>query len=725
MKKETTISFVTPNYNDSKTIERQIKSIADQDLKGVEHIIVDDASTDGSKKLLQGLEKKYKHLRVLYLKKNTGACGARNVGAEVAKGKYLSFLPADAKLYPGMARIWYEKLEEFPEYDFLYGGYRFTDEKYNPIFDYTSDEFDPYFLKVNNYIDGSFPIKKELFDKMGGWDESIKSLQDWEFWLNAVINHKAKGMFVRDIFFETTMPHAGGLSDDSHKNWIARTDTIKKKHGITNKKICVTGDGAQFHAKNVAKLLGADYLPSTMLGGKPHKYEMIYTIGFFGNVSQGLWNTNALRVLHWIGSDILSLKEFGKTLPSMNEQQKKEVKDRQQMVFNWLDNNIDIHLCEFEETQKELEEMGIKSRVVPFPPERMFEPMDLPKKFSVAVYMPYQNKAFYQPDLIYDVAAKMKSVDFHLFGDVTMFGEKGNIFHHGVVSGDQKNKLIQDTSAILRLTPHDGLPLSVIEWITAGRNAATTVSMEHSTKVKMKKVDIVRVLKELKTKSVNKKGSEYYRKICDPKLFKETIEQLGNVDIKKWWELLTPVWPKMESGQETTEDIGNLIKEVKATSAKSVIDLGCGTGRFADILGIDKYMGIDFSKDLIKAARSNHPDKDFMVADIKEYAEKFSGEKFDLAFTFASLLHIKPHEFEDYMEAIGKIAKKAIFIEPIRDAVNNGRERFLHPEIIRMQKDNPEFVFNIKHTWVNDYMSLDIEKVIQMSNNRNLFVVNL
>jgi len=718
------ISFITPNFNDGKTIARQVDSIMDQDYPSIEQIIVDDGSTDDSKKVLEALKKKYPKLRVIYLGKNKGACEARNIGAEEATGKYLSFLPADAKLYPGVARIWVEELEKHPEYDFLYGGYKFTDENYHEAFSYMADDFDPYFLKITNYIDGSFPLKKSLFDKMGGWDTQIKSLQDWDLWLNAVINHNAKGLFRKEVFFETTLPHAGGLSDDSHRNWLARTTQIKKKYNIPISKICVTGPGAAFHAKNVAKILGADYLPVPSF--KPHNYEMIYVIGFFGEVARAFWNTNAMRVVHWIGSDILQLQQ------ASPEQREK--------VVQWIDNNVDINLCEMEATQKELAEIGIKARMVPFPPQKIYKTIPLPEKKAVAVYLPYMNKQFYYPDFIYNIAKKMPDVDFHSFGDPMMRGLKENVTYHGIIGEKEKDELIKKTSLILRLTPHDGLPLSVIEWITAGRNAITTVMMPHAMNFKIKAYDgkkkptkarVDKVVKENEVRLINlinsalknelnANGSEYYHKLCEPSVFSKTIHNFMNVDIKKWWDEMSDLWPSVEQGQESTEDIIKVIKEVKELNPKNVVDLGCGTGRWKGLLPVTDYTGVDISADLIKVAKTNYPKGKFIVTNMKDV-----NTKFDMAFTFATWLHIKPEEIKKYVKAIKKIAKRAIFIEPVRDASSLVQERTLHPEIIKKQKDS-DFIFNIKHTWNHDYLRhFKVTKVIKLSNNREMYIIDL
>lgn len=723
-KEQPFISFITPNYNDGNTIAKQVQSIFDQDYPNIEQIIVDDGSTDNSKEILQDLEKKYSKLKVIYLEKNKGACEARNLGAKEAKGKYLSFLPADAKLYPGVARIWVETLENSPEYDFVYGGYKFIDENGHTVFSYLSDDFDPYFLKVTNYIDGSFPLKKELFDKMGGWDTQIKSLQDWDFWLNAVLNHNAKGLYSRQEFFETTMPHPGGLSDDSHRNWIERTTQIKNKYNIPISKICVTGPGAAYHAKSVAKVLGADYLPNPSF--KPNNYEMIYIIGFFGNVRELLTGTRALRVLHWIGSDIMYLAQA-------------DPKVRQETI-NWIDNNIDVNLCEMEQTRKELEGLGIKARIVPFPPQRLFEPEPLPEKPSVAVYLPYNNKEFYYPDFVYRVAKRLPDFKFHIFGDPTQVGEAGNVKHWGVLNPQDKEEAIKASSIILRITPHDGLPLSVIEWITAGRNAVCTIDIPHTNRfviepwtgkgepkpkdlekvVKKNEDKLVDLLKQVAKQGLNEEGSAYYRQLCDPEKFKANINQFLEIDIKEWWKIMSEFWQGMESSQETSEDIAKIIKEVKQMKPKNVLDIGCGTGRWADLLPVDDYTGIDFASHLIDLAREQHPDKKFQVADVVDFEPS---EPYDLLFSFVCLLHVKPENIARYAEAMKKIAKRAILVEPIREAPMSGGDRQVHPGIIKKQKDS-DFIFNIKYTWIHDYMRhFNVVKVVPMSHNRSMFIV--
>lgn len=87
------ISVIIPTYNREKLIERSINSVLNQTYKNIELIVVDDFSSDNTEKVV----KKYTDERLHYIKleKNSGACVARNVGIENAKGEYIAFQDSD------------------------------------------------------------------------------------------------------------------------------------------------------------------------------------------------------------------------------------------------------------------------------------------------------------------------------------------------------------------------------------------------------------------------------------------------------------------------------------------------------------------------------------------------------------------------------------------------------------------------------------------------------
>ena len=97
---EDLISVVVPIYNVAEYLNECIDSILAQDYKTIEVILVDDGSTDDSKKICKEYAKKYSFVHVIH-QKNAGLSAARNRGLSVAKGEYICFVDSDDYLLPG------------------------------------------------------------------------------------------------------------------------------------------------------------------------------------------------------------------------------------------------------------------------------------------------------------------------------------------------------------------------------------------------------------------------------------------------------------------------------------------------------------------------------------------------------------------------------------------------------------------------------------------------
>lgn len=94
MQERPLVSIVTPVYNAESYIAGTIESVTGQDYDNWELILVDDLSTDGSVKVMEGYLGDPR-IRLVRLKTNGGAAKARNEGIRLAKGEYLAFLDAD------------------------------------------------------------------------------------------------------------------------------------------------------------------------------------------------------------------------------------------------------------------------------------------------------------------------------------------------------------------------------------------------------------------------------------------------------------------------------------------------------------------------------------------------------------------------------------------------------------------------------------------------------
>ena len=89
------VSIITPVYNGERTIGRAIDSVMNQTLSEWELIIVNDGSTDGTHDLVSAFVSSEPRIRFKDLRNNSGIAHARNVGLDMARGKFIAFLDCD------------------------------------------------------------------------------------------------------------------------------------------------------------------------------------------------------------------------------------------------------------------------------------------------------------------------------------------------------------------------------------------------------------------------------------------------------------------------------------------------------------------------------------------------------------------------------------------------------------------------------------------------------
>lgn len=88
------ISIIVPIYNSEKTIEKCLNSILEQDYKNIEVILINDGSTDCSKRIIEEYKKKDSRVKV-FNNDNHGVSYSRNFGMSVASGDYITFVDSD------------------------------------------------------------------------------------------------------------------------------------------------------------------------------------------------------------------------------------------------------------------------------------------------------------------------------------------------------------------------------------------------------------------------------------------------------------------------------------------------------------------------------------------------------------------------------------------------------------------------------------------------------
>lgn len=91
------VSVITPCYNSAEYLERTLDAVQTQEYRRLEHIVVDDASTDGTGSIIERFGSR---VVPVFLDRNHGAPFCRNRGAELARGDFLMFLDSDDLIDP-------------------------------------------------------------------------------------------------------------------------------------------------------------------------------------------------------------------------------------------------------------------------------------------------------------------------------------------------------------------------------------------------------------------------------------------------------------------------------------------------------------------------------------------------------------------------------------------------------------------------------------------------
>lgn len=123
------LSVIVPVYNTSAYLEKCVHSITAQTYSELEIILVDDGSTDRAGTICDQLASEDARISVIH-KKNGGLSSARNIGLDIARGDYITFVDSDDYLSKDMYEALFSVSEAYlqDEHAVLCGGFVRVDE---------------------------------------------------------------------------------------------------------------------------------------------------------------------------------------------------------------------------------------------------------------------------------------------------------------------------------------------------------------------------------------------------------------------------------------------------------------------------------------------------------------------------------------------------------------------------------------------------------------------
>ena len=241
------VSVIVPVYNAEKYLSKTLNSIINQTYKNLEIIIIDDCSTDDSKKLIKSYASKDDRIRPFYSEINQGVSKSRNMGLKTFTGDFVLFVDSDDILTKDAIEIMVDRAEKYDgdvidSYHLVVfedkGKKHFFTEGKLPKEDLVMGSLEDNIEVLNKatYITGKI-IKKELVEGLY-FDESLSRYEDMLF------EHQIKLRLKNMIFLNTIVYYyvqvSGSLINtlgEKHKAYLDSAKEIMKNYSKSSKKI--------------------------------------------------------------------------------------------------------------------------------------------------------------------------------------------------------------------------------------------------------------------------------------------------------------------------------------------------------------------------------------------------------------------------------------------------------------------------------------------------------
>lgn len=223
-----------PTYNRAHLLERSVKSVLEQSYKDLELIIVDDGSTDNTEELVKKWQKEDSRIRCIKHKENKGLAAGRNTGARAARYDFIANQDSDDLWLP-------QKLEREVKilsaagskvgvaYSRVVKKMRGGEKIYIPSDGHHPKEGDIHrkLLEANFITMQTSLMKKECFERVGGFDETLRDIEDWDFWIR--VSKYYKFIYIPEIGVEIEI-FLDSLTSNQKKRLGGREDIFLKHY---------------------------------------------------------------------------------------------------------------------------------------------------------------------------------------------------------------------------------------------------------------------------------------------------------------------------------------------------------------------------------------------------------------------------------------------------------------------------------------------------------------
>ena len=209
------LSVITINYNNAEGLERTIGSVLCQSYRPIEYIIIDGGSKDASVDIIQKNKDK---ITKWISEADAGVYNAMNKGIRMSSGEYLIFLNS-GDLFRDQDTL-QDFMQDCGNEDILYGDVIMRGETGERIKTHPATLSFEFFL-YDNLCHQCTLIRRALFETVGLYDEKIKIVSDWAFFVNAICRFNAS---YKHVPIPISVFYLGGLSSSPENEGLIQRE---------------------------------------------------------------------------------------------------------------------------------------------------------------------------------------------------------------------------------------------------------------------------------------------------------------------------------------------------------------------------------------------------------------------------------------------------------------------------------------------------------------------
>ena len=252
MKNLVTVYIVNSNYG--KYISQAIQSVLNQTYKNIEILVIDDFSSDNSKKIIKKYVSNPK-IKIILNKKKIGLLKSSNIAIKASKGEYVIRLDADDYFDKDLVSTFVKKIKNNLNSAFVYSDY-YEVNKYSQIIKKIKqiNVSSGSVIKDRPILAACCLIRKSLLINVGLYDETFTRQDGYDFWYK-IINEYSFSYVPKALFFYRR--HSKNLTKNLIKLFKTRSEILKKfaskEKSLSKNSLIIPVRGYELDKKNYLK----------------------------------------------------------------------------------------------------------------------------------------------------------------------------------------------------------------------------------------------------------------------------------------------------------------------------------------------------------------------------------------------------------------------------------------------------------------------------------------